>query len=68
VLSLNKYISDPDHIIEYELIAIRSDVSFPEELIQILERQDRRLRTKTIPYVKVLWKRQSRRGDMRARA
>ena len=65
VSNLRKYIPDPDHIIEYGPVEIRSDLSFPEEHIWILEWQERRLRTKIIRYVKVLWK--HHKGDIGAR-
>ena len=54
--NMRKYVPNPEHIIEYKPIHIRSDLSFPEEPIRLLERQERQLGTKTIPYVKVLWK------------
>ncbi|XP_016752736.1 uncharacterized protein [Gossypium hirsutum] len=46
---------DPAHVISVEEIEIRPDLSFEEEPIQILERDVKALRRKSIPLVKVLW-------------
>ena len=56
VFNLRKYVHDPDHIIRYEPLQIKKNLTFVEELIRILERKERKLRNKTIPYVKVLRK------------
>ncbi|GKB77570.1 retrotransposon protein, putative, ty3-gypsy subclass [Tanacetum coccineum] len=48
-------VGDPD-IEDPELVEIREDLSFVEEHEAILDRQERVMRKKTIPIVKVLWK------------
>nr|GFC53883.1 retrotransposon protein, putative, Ty3-gypsy subclass [Tanacetum cinerariifolium] len=39
-----------------EMIEIRADLSYVEEPEAILDRQDRVMRNKTIPFVKILWR------------
>nr|GFB64909.1 hypothetical protein [Tanacetum cinerariifolium] len=51
-LSGNKY--HPLHVISYPLDQIRTDLSYVEEPEAILDRQDRVMRKKTIPFVKIL--------------
>lgn len=51
---LRWYRSDPSHIVHVEEIEVRSDLTFKEELIRILDRNINALRRKTIPLVKVL--------------
>ncbi|KAF5454672.1 hypothetical protein F2P56_024319 [Juglans regia] len=53
---LRKYIPDPTHIIDYEPLQIRVDMNYTEEPVQILEKKEQVLWTRTIPFVKVLWK------------
>ena len=50
------YISDPNHIISYEPLQLKENLTYIEEPVKILERMDQMLRNKTIPFVKVLWK------------
>nr|GFC35681.1 hypothetical protein [Tanacetum cinerariifolium] len=44
----------PLHVISYPLDQIRTDLSYVEEPEAILDRQDRLMRKKTIPFVKIL--------------
>ncbi|GJW35866.1 hypothetical protein Tco_0058786 [Tanacetum coccineum] len=44
------------HVVQYLFDKIREDLSFVEEHEAILDRQERVMRKKTIPIVKVLWK------------
>nr|GFC14365.1 hypothetical protein [Tanacetum cinerariifolium] len=46
----------PLHVISYPLDQIRADLSYVEEPEAILDRQDRVMRKKTIPFVKILWR------------
>nr|GFC87858.1 DNA/RNA polymerases superfamily protein [Tanacetum cinerariifolium] len=46
----------PYHVVQYPFDKIREDLSFGEEPEAILGRQERVMRKKTIPLVKVLWK------------
>ena len=56
VSMLKKYISDPSHVLTGQSIELKEDLSYVEEPVQILDRKDQVLRTKTIPLVKVLWR------------
>nr|GFC90097.1 hypothetical protein [Tanacetum cinerariifolium] len=46
----------PLHVISYPLDQIRANLSYVEEPEAILDRQDRVMRKKTIPFVKMLWR------------
>nr|GEV20930.1 hypothetical protein [Tanacetum cinerariifolium] len=52
---LRGYKYHPLHVISY-LLQIRTDLSYVEEPDAILDRQDRVMRKKTIPFVKILWR------------
>lgn len=52
VFMLRQYRSDPLHIV---FIEVRSNLTFEEEPIQILDRDVKVLKRKNIPLVKVLW-------------
>ena len=56
VSMLCKYIPDPSHVVEYESLHIGGDLSYQEQPVQILDRREQVLRSKTIPLVKVLWR------------
>ena len=56
VSMLRRYISDPSHILAYEPLDVREDLTYVEQPVQILDRRDQVLRTKVIPLVKVLWR------------
>nr|GEZ67969.1 putative nucleotidyltransferase, ribonuclease H [Tanacetum cinerariifolium] len=53
---LKGYKYHPLHVISYPLDQIRADLSYVEEPEAILDRQDRVMRKKTIPFVKILWR------------
>ena len=53
---LRVYLRDPFHVIDYHRIALDEDMIYKEKPIQIIDRQVKRLRNKTIPMVKVEWK------------
>ena len=53
---LCKYISDPSHVLETLEIELRDDLSYEEQPVQILDREEKELRNKTISLVKVLWR------------
>jgi len=56
VSSLRKYVPDPDHVIRYEPLQVKENLTYVEEPIRILEKMEKKLRNRSIPYVKVLWK------------
>ncbi|WMV28751.1 hypothetical protein MTR67_022136 [Solanum verrucosum] len=55
---LKKCIGDPSLILPTESIKIKDNLSYEEVPVQILDRQVRRLRTKNVASVKVLWRNQ----------
>ena len=54
VSMLRKYIFDPSHILTDLPMQIEKNFTYEERPIEILDRKDKVLRTKTIPLVKVL--------------
>src|SRR6516165_6606355 len=55
VSQLRKYIPDSSHVIAYEPLIDHENLSYEEVPLCILDRQDKVLRNKTIPFVKVQW-------------
>ncbi|KAE8667313.1 Kinesin-3 [Hibiscus syriacus] len=55
VSMLRRYRPDQDHIIQVDKIELRPDLSYEEEPVQVLERDERVLRNRRIPMVKVQW-------------
>ena len=53
---LRKYIPDPLHVLNYEPLQIRDDLSYEEVPIEILDHKEQVLHNRTISWVKVLWK------------
>ena len=47
---------DPSHVLEYEPINVREDLSYEEQLVQILDRKEQVLCSRNISLVKVLWR------------
>ncbi|XP_016724215.1 uncharacterized protein [Gossypium hirsutum] len=52
---LRRYHFDPTHIVPVKEIEVRPDLTFEEELVQILDCKVKILRRKSIPLVKVVW-------------
>ena len=59
VSMLRCYISDPSHIIVRSTIEIEKNLSYEEWPVRILDQQEKRLRNKVIPIVKIWWENQS---------
>ena len=53
---LRKYIPDPSHVLDTSEIELRDDLSYEEQPVQILGKEEKELRNKTISLVKVLWR------------
>ena len=53
---LRKYILDPSHILNYEPLQLKQDLTYEEKPVRILDTKEKGLRNKRIPLVKVLWK------------
>ena len=56
ISKLCKYNSDPSLVIEAPEIELRDDLSYEGQPVQILGREEKELRNKTISLVKVLWR------------
>ena len=56
VSMLRKYVSDSSHVLSYEALELQPDLSYEEQPVQILDRREKVLRSKTVALVKVLWK------------
>ncbi|KAG8475394.1 hypothetical protein CXB51_031885 [Gossypium anomalum] len=56
VSMLRRYRSDPTHIVPVAEIEVQSDLTFKEKPMQILDRDVKVLRKKSVPLVKVLWR------------
>nr|GFC54114.1 hypothetical protein [Tanacetum cinerariifolium] len=56
VVEVSGYKYHPLHVITYPLDQIRTDLSYAEEPEAIIDRQDKIMRKKTIPFVKILWR------------
>ncbi|KAE8683877.1 hypothetical protein F3Y22_tig00111166pilonHSYRG00229 [Hibiscus syriacus] len=59
VSMLRRYRPNPDHIIQVDEVELRPDLSYEEEPIQVLERDERVLWNRLIPMVKVQWSNRS---------
>ena len=53
---LKKCLGDPTSILPVEGLGVDEDLSYEEVLVEILDRQFKRLRKKEIATVKVLWR------------
>ncbi|KAL0549247.1 hypothetical protein IC582_013728 [Cucumis melo] len=74
VSMLRKYVPDPSHVVDYEPLEIDENLSYVEQLVEVLAREVKTLRNKQIPLVKVLWRNHrveeatwEREDDMRSR-
>ena len=56
VSMLSKYIFYPTHVLSYDPLEIREDLTYEEQPERILQREEKVLRRKSIAFVKVLWK------------
>ena len=59
VSMLRKYLKDPEHKIDAELVIIQQDLTMECHPVRILDFSDRVMRNRTINYVKVLWTNQT---------
>jgi hypothetical protein len=56
VSTLRKHVHDPLYIVDFEPLQIQGDLQYEEMPVQILDHKEKKLRTKIIPLVKVLWR------------
>ena len=59
VSMLKRYRSDPTHILKEQPVELKENLSYKEAPMAILARDQKVLRNKVIPLVKVLWKNHS---------
>ena len=55
VSMLRKYIPDPSHVLQPQMVELNENLSHKEYPVAIVDRQVRQLHTKDIPMVKVVW-------------
>ncbi|XP_073153876.1 uncharacterized protein [Henckelia pumila] len=55
VSMLRRYVSNPSHDLDFEPLQLSPELAFEERPVRILAREERRLRTRSIPMVKVQW-------------
>ncbi|KAL4022855.1 hypothetical protein IC575_016601 [Cucumis melo] len=56
VSMLRKYVADPTHVVEFEPLQISENMSYEEQPVEILARKVKKLRSREISLVKVLWR------------
>ncbi|XP_022882221.1 uncharacterized protein LOC111399185 [Olea europaea var. sylvestris] len=56
VSMLRKYIPDPSHVLESQPVELKENLAYEEKPVQILDRKEQVLCSKTISLVKVLWR------------
>ncbi|CAH9091986.1 unnamed protein product [Cuscuta epithymum] len=53
---LKKYVHDPSHVLEKPPVEVREDLNYAVQPIKVTDRKVKKLRSKEVPMVKVLWK------------
>lgn len=48
--------ADPEHVLEPEVNEIEEDLTYEELPVEILDREEKMLRWKTVQLIKVLWR------------
>uniref|UniRef100_A0A2N9FVM9 RNA-directed DNA polymerase n=1 Tax=Fagus sylvatica TaxID=28930 RepID=A0A2N9FVM9_FAGSY len=61
VSMLRKYVPDRNHVVAYEPLQLREDLTYEEQPIRIVDKKEQELRRRTIQYVKVQWNNHSER-------
>ncbi|XP_052197413.1 uncharacterized protein LOC127804580 [Diospyros lotus] len=57
VSMLRKYIVDPSQVIDYHPLQVEENASYVELHVCIVDRKEKVLRSRSIPYVKIQWQR-----------
>ncbi|KAA0040547.1 pol protein [Cucumis melo var. makuwa] len=52
---LRKYVADPTHVVDFEPLQISENLSYEEQPVEVLAREVKKLRSREISLVKVLW-------------
>ena len=60
VSALRKYIPHLSHVLKQIPLPIQGNLTYEEVLVEILDRKEQVLRTKTVALVKVLWRNHAR--------
>src|SRR5436190_15058500 len=55
VSTLKPYAHDPSRVLDFQDLTIQDDISIEDRPVQILDRNEKVLKNKVIPLVKVLW-------------
>ena len=50
---LRKYALDPNHVVEYEPLPLREDLTYEKQLVKLVDKKEQELSRRTIHYVKV---------------
>ena len=56
VSNLRKYLDDPSHVLRTSELEVQENLFYEELPVRIVDRKEQVLRSKTIPWVKVIWK------------
>ncbi|KAL4022825.1 hypothetical protein IC575_016571 [Cucumis melo] len=56
VSMLRRYVADPTHAVDFEPLRISENLSYEEQPVEILAREAKKLRSREISQVKVLWR------------
>jgi hypothetical protein len=56
VSTLQKYVHDPSQVISFKPLHIQENLTCEEMPIEIVDRKEQQLRTKTISLIKVSWR------------
>ncbi|KAL4015479.1 hypothetical protein IC575_023063 [Cucumis melo] len=52
---LRKYVADPTHVVDFEPLQFSENLSYEEQPVEVLAREVKKLRSREIPLVKILW-------------
>ena len=59
VSMLRKYLPDPSHVIQPQVVQLSEDLTYEEKPLAIVDRQIKKLRSKELASVKVIWQNHS---------
>ncbi|TYK04678.1 pol protein [Cucumis melo var. makuwa] len=56
VSMMRRYVADPTHVVDFEPLQISENLSYEEQPVEILAREVKKLRSREISLVKVIWR------------
>ncbi|KAL4021738.1 hypothetical protein IC575_020549 [Cucumis melo] len=56
VSMLRRYVADPTHVVDFEPLQISENLRYEEQSVEILAREVKKLRSREISLIKVLWR------------